>query len=90
MFDKEGFQKYVGISSANSYSSGLANVERMYAPVDIDMEFENDECAELLKRLEIAKNESGIDSSDKSRRQDNYSHLKKYICYKLEKIQSRI
>ncbi len=82
MFDKEGFQKYVGISSANSYSSGLANVERTYAPVDIDMEFENDECAELLKRLEIAKNESGIESSDKSRRQDNYSHLKKYICYK--------
>ena len=82
MFDKEGFQRYVGISSANSYASGLANVERIYAPVDIDIEFENDECAELLKQLEMAKNEDGIDSSTKSRRQDNYSHLKKYICYK--------
>lgn len=82
MFDKEGFQRYVGISSANSYASGLANVERIYAPVDVDVEFENDECAELLKRLEMAKNEGGIGSSEKSRRQDNYSHLKKYICYK--------
>lgn len=83
VFDKEGFQKYVSNKASSScYSSGLTSVEKMYAPVDIDIEFDKDECAKLLRQLEAAKNEDGIDSSDRSRRQDIYSHLKKYVCYK--------
>ena len=82
MFDKDGIKRYVGGNSGNSYSAGLANIERKYAPIDIDHEFEKDECSTLLSKLEKAKFEPNLEQKEKSQRQDNYSHLKKYICFK--------
>ena len=55
MFDKDGIKKYLGGNSGNSYAAGLTNVERKYSPVDIDAEFEKDECASLLSILEKSK-----------------------------------
>ena len=81
MFDKDGIKRYVGGNSGNSYSAGLTNIERKYAPIDIDQEFEKDECAELLDILEKAKFEPNLIAKEKSQRQDNYSHLKKYIWF---------
>ena len=82
MFDKDGIKKYLGGNSGNSYAAGLTNVERKYSPVDIDAEFEKDECASLLSILEKAKFEPDLEPKEKSQRQDNYSHLKKYIYFK--------
>lgn len=81
MFDKDGIKNYVGGDSGNSYSAGLNNIERKYAPIDIDQEFDKDECAELLDILEKAKFEPNLIAKEKSQRQDNYSHLKKYIWF---------
>lgn len=82
MFDKDGIKKYLGGNSGNSYAAGLTNIERKYSPVDIDAEFEKDECASLLSTLEKAKFEPDLEPKEKSQRQDNYSHLKKYIYFK--------
>ena len=82
MFDKSGIKRYVGGDSGNSYSAGLTNIERRYSPVDIDDEYEKDECSSLLTRLEEAKFEPNLEQKEKSQRQDNYSHLKKYIFFK--------
>lgn len=82
MFDKDGIKKYVGGNSGDSYSAGLTNIERKYSPIDIEDEFEKDECASLLSTLEKAKFEPNLEPKEKSQRQDNYSHLKKYICFK--------
>ena len=82
MFDKDGIKKYLGGNSGNSYAAGLTNIERKYSPVNIDAEFEKDECATLLTTLEKAKFEPNLEPKEKSQRQDNYSHLKKYIYFK--------
>ncbi len=82
MFDKEGIKKYVGATSASSYSTGLSTIERDYAPIDIDAEFEKDECKTLLKKLHEAKNEKNISPKELHKRRDNYSHLNKYTHFK--------
>lgn len=81
MFDKDGIKKYVGGNSGNSYSAGLTNIERKYSPVNIDDEYSKDECSALLSKLEKAKFEPNLEQKEKSQRQDNYSHLKKYIWF---------
>ena len=81
MFDKEGFKKYVGTSSADSYASGLTIIERTYELVDIDGEFDRDGCTDLLKKLESAKFEEGLDTTEKSIRQNHYSNLKKIYVF---------
>lgn len=81
LFD-EGIKKYVGAKSAASYFSGLNAIDKSYTSIGIDEEYKNDSCISLLSRIEKAKNEKGIDANEKKSRQNHYSHLKKYICYK--------
>lgn len=81
MFD-EGIKKYVGGKSAASYYSGLNAIDKNYTSIGIDEEYSKDSCISLLSRIEKAKNEKGIDTNEKKSRQNHYSHLKKYICYR--------
>jgi len=81
LFD-EGIKKYVGAKSAASYFSGLNTIDKNFTSIGIDAEYENDGCICLLNKIEKAKNEKGIDSNEKKNRQNYYSHLKKYICYR--------
>lgn len=78
MFDRQNFKNYVGIKSGNSYASGLATIEIIHN-VDLDKEFENDECASLLLLLEESKKENIADENEIHKRRDRYSHLRKYI-----------
>lgn len=82
MFDGQGLKDYVGIKSAASYYSGLNAIEKNFTQNGVDEEYEFDGCISLLSRIEKAKNEKGISVSEKKTRQNWYSHLKKYICYK--------
>ncbi len=81
MFIKDEFMKYVGNTSGNSYATGLKSIESIYN-VNIDAEFEKDECKSLLKNLENAKKEKNISQTEQHKRRDNYSHLNKYTHFK--------
>ncbi len=81
MFD-EGIKKYVGAKSAASYFSGLNAVDKNFTSIGIDAEFDADGCISLLNRIEKSKSEKDIDPNEKKSRQNYYSHLKKYVCYK--------
>ena len=81
MFDREKYMTYVGEKSGNSYASGLARAEKLYA-VDIEAEYVRDRCASLLEQLEADKKSPSLDSKEQKQRSDMTSHLKKYIEYK--------
>lgn len=78
MFNKQEFKNYVGVSSGGSYVAGLSAVEKIY-DVDIEEEFEKDECLHLLDLLATAKSENIDDFNELHNRRNRYSHLKKYI-----------
>ena len=85
MFDREGFMEYVGEKSGNSYASGLARIEKMYS-VDLDGEYEKDKCDVLLKQIEQDKHSDGLSAKDSKRLSDFASHLKRYIAYRLNSV----
>lgn len=54
MFDKKGFMAFVGNNSGASYANGLDNIEKVYG-VDIDAEISQDNCTNLLSRIDADK-----------------------------------
>lgn len=85
MFDREGFMEYVGEKSGNSYASGLARIEKIYS-VDLDAEYDKDKCDVLLKQIEQDKHTDGLSAKDSKRLSDFASHLKRYIAYRLNSV----
>lgn len=83
MFDKETIKEQVGGKSGDSYVAGLRAIEKNY-DVSIDEEYEKDGCKSLLELLESKKKETGISETERHRRKDQCSHLKKYIEISLE------
>lgn len=81
MFDRDGFKKFVGTNSGSSYVNGLDNIEKIYG-VDIDAELKKDKCAHLLSRVDSDKKK--MNGNDRHNRQNWFSHLKKYIDYKVK------
>lgn len=81
MFDRDGFKKYVGTNSGSSYVNGLDNIEKIYG-VDINAELQKDKCVHLLARIDSDKKK--MTGNDRHNRQNWFSHLKKYIEYKVK------
>lgn len=81
MFDRDGFKKYVGTNSGSSYVNGLDNIEKTYG-VDIDAELRKDKCVHLLSCIDSDKKK--MSGNDRHNRQNWFSHLKKYIEYKVK------
>lgn len=81
MFDRDGFKKYVGTNSGSSYVNGLDNIEKFYR-VDIDAELQKDKCVHLLTCIDSDKKK--MTGNDRHNRQNWFSHLKKYIEYKVK------
>lgn len=81
MFEKESFIAYTG-RSGNSYANGLANIETTYH-ISIDDEYDQDECKGLLEQLSQDKARGDFSEQERKRRANWYSHLKKYIEYKV-------
>ena len=81
MFDRKGFAEYVGGTSGNSYASGLASIESIYN-VDIDSEYEKDQCGVLLSKIESDKKRKDLSDNDLHYRRNYFSHLKKYVEYR--------
>lgn len=78
MFDREAIKVQIGGKSGDSYVAGLRAIEKNY-DVSIDGEYEKDGCKSLLELLERKKKESAISETERHRRRDQCSHLKKYI-----------
>lgn len=85
MFDREGFIDYVGAKSGNSYASGLARIENLYS-VGIDAEYDKDKCEALLTQIEVDKKRTDLDQKELKKRSDAASHLKRYITFKTNSI----
>lgn len=85
MFDREGFIDYVGAKSGNSYASGLARIENLYS-VGIDAEYDKDKCEALLTQIEADKKRTDLDQKELKKRSDAASHLKRYITFKTNSI----
>lgn len=85
MFDREGFIDYVGAKSGNSYASGLARIENLYS-VGIDAEYDKDKCEALLTQIEADKKRTDLDQKELKKRSDAASHLKRYITYKTNSV----
>ena len=85
MFDREGFIDYVGAKSGNSYASGLARIENLYS-VGIDAEYDKDKCEALLAQIEGDKKRTDLDQKELKKRSDAASHLKRYITFKTNSI----
>ncbi len=81
MFDRDGFKKYVGTNSGSSYVNGLDNIEKIYG-VDINAELQKDKCVHLLSCIDSDKKK--MTGNDRHNRQNWFSHLKKYIEYKVK------
>ena len=81
MFDKEDFKEYVGPKSGASYVAGLVSIEKIYG-VDINTEFQKDNCSAILGEVESDKRNSQLNATERKKRSDMTSHLKKYIEYK--------
>lgn len=81
MFDRKGFTEYVGGTSGNSYASGLTSIESLYA-TDIDVEYDNDQCAILLSKIDSDKKREDLSENELHYRRNYFSHLKKYIEYR--------
>ena len=78
MFDKKGFMAFVGSNSGANYANGLDNIEKVY-DVDIDAEIVQDNCANLLSRIDTDKKITS--GNDRHNHQNWYSHLRKYVEY---------
>lgn len=85
MFDREGFIDYVGAKSGNSYASGLVRIESLYS-VGIDAEYDKDKCEALLAQIEGDKKRTDLDQKELKKRSDAASHLKRYITFKTNSI----
>ena len=85
MFDREGFIDYVGAKNGNSYASGLARIENLYS-VGIDAEYDKDKCEALLTQIEADKKRTDLDQKELKKRSDAASHLKRYITFKTNSI----
>lgn len=85
MFDREGFIDYVGAKSGNSYASGLVRIESLYS-VGIDAEYDKDKCEALLTQIEADKKRTDLDQKELKKRSDAASHLKRYITFKTNSI----
>lgn len=83
MFDREGFIEYVGEKSGNSYASGLGRIEKLFS-VDIDAEYAKDKCEALLAH--IVNKKQHLDSKEAKRFSDAASHLKRYITFKMNAV----
>ena len=81
MFDKEDFKEYVRPKSGASYVAGLVSIEKIYG-VDINTEFQKDNCSAILGEVESDKRNSQLNATERKKRSDMTSHLKKYIEYK--------
>ena len=80
MFHGDKFMAFVGEKSGNSYAIGLKRIESLY-DVDIDQEYDDDQCASLLAQIEQDKRRTDLDSRKLKQRSDAALHLKKYIEY---------
>ena len=87
-YQKQKFIDYMfskGNHQPGGYCNGLDNVERLFA-VDIDKEFEKDECASLYQRIQLMrKSPEQIGKNEHTVRQ-YASNVKKYIEFRQEQI----
>ena len=81
MFSRDEFMSYVGSASGSSYATGLKAIESIYG-VDIDAEYERDRCFDVLAKIEADKKRSDLSENELHNRQNNYSHLKKYVEFR--------
>jgi hypothetical protein len=82
MFDKDGFLQYFKSSASANYVIGLKRTEDEYS-VSIDEEYESDKCESLLLKLHKDKSNPSLDENKQHQKKNQYSHLKKYIEYKI-------
>lgn len=80
MFNRDKFIAFVGDKSGGSYASGLKRIESLY-DVDIDKEYDDDQCVSLLAQIEQDKRRTDLEPRELKQRSDAASHLKKYIEY---------
>lgn len=89
MFKREGFMAYVGDKSGSSYASGLKNIEGLYG-VDIDTEYNRDQCQSLLAKIEQDKKRTDLSENELHKRRDYASHLRKYAEFRRQKQSSAL
>ena len=80
MFDKQDFKNYVGTKSGDTYVAGLVAIENTFG-VDLEDEFEKDECNSLLVLLEKSKQDNIYNETEFHKIRDRFSHLRKYIAF---------
>lgn len=85
MFDRDAFMEYVGEKSGNQYANGLERIEKLYN-VGIDAEYSKDQCESLLAQIESDKQRTDLDQKELKRRSDAASHLKRYIAFRLNSV----
>ena len=82
MFDKSGIKKYIGGAAGEACALALATIEEKFPPLSIDMEYDRDECADMMVRVTDHYNRRKLQQTEGIDLQELFANLKRYIYFR--------